>query len=746
MFKKTKEKFLKTIEKLTTPGKEKVQDERKEDSEEMQTELALAAKFEENDPEYFKATREQALGNPEIKKSAETLREKAEGFEITISDLQGGFEWIGLPEKDQIKKHVQLSQAYLVPLTGKHGFKVKIELNNTDKLKYNLGAGDLLPPSVKTIEVTDLGGNTRQGARQTIDSRTGYYDEQGAYVQIFGGYTIKPIDFMKTTSDEYKKTSKEELQNYKDRKAAEMSYHEGTTTTPEDILQYTGRTDYPISSTQSLRTTPLETLSKTFEAKDRAEQMGNIERAKRDLKITEAILGKFGVRMDARSEANGGMSLVMLNRKGLGLEESARGMLGWTEKMEENQESLLQKLDALDPEKIEDNKEIAEGVAAVKDPKEEKGYYLIEIAKNTKITDLETWTIKRQLPLVQENDTTRFIKAMQNGAPRDFLGYKFVGNYNLDFSQLADLHNLATSDKEELKKILKSLQEKTPGKPISPRALTERLYENPDLPQGMTPDAAMAYARKHNIRFMMGHGYYGKHHMTIKELTMGSTGKRGPVRPGQLKYMFNIDQEHLDSLARPNGSSACAHETSRFLGLIDERKPHRGQEGGVSGLVPRLTQGILKKTNGRTAGIVMGFENFRRGDVIVWKGSKIYGTNRYGHIGIIRDTLTIDGEKYMAIQHDFADIQIDLVPVNRRSHTAKHVEKMLKNRRTRAEYIRKYPKLKAFYDYRAKYPKTVHVRKSSGWWGDASKNSKNYIAFAIRASILDTGNTLAKQP
>lgn len=194
------EEIAETIAKPLTKGKETL----------IQLGKSKNAKeFQENAASYYKEVSKKL--SPEELKKYDDLREKAK--EISITELQGGHEWLGLTEENYEKKYSEISKAYLSDL--KNGsFKVKPELDDNETVKMNLGAGDILPPSVIAAEITDTEGNTRRGKRMIQNGRVGYYDESG-YIPIFGNYIIRPIESINETSNEYKSAVNSEKENYK---------------------------------------------------------------------------------------------------------------------------------------------------------------------------------------------------------------------------------------------------------------------------------------------------------------------------------------------------------------------------------------------------------------------------------------------------------------------------------------------------------------------------------------------------
>jgi|GEM_PF-2503323 len=111
-------------------------------------------------------------------------------------------------EKDPNKKHILLSSLYLnrdKAMTEKMVFRV--DFGGNDLAERRVGAGDLLPPTVKEIRVTTSGGQVLEGVR-TINpttGRIGYYEKSALenknynYIPVFSGDTI---EILKTQNDQ----------------------------------------------------------------------------------------------------------------------------------------------------------------------------------------------------------------------------------------------------------------------------------------------------------------------------------------------------------------------------------------------------------------------------------------------------------------------------------------------------------------------------------------------------------------
>lgn len=68
------------------------------------------------------------------------------------------------------------------------GTTMKIDFRGNREAYWKVGAGNLLPPTVDTIKVTNDRGETRVGQRRT-EPKNGFYDANG-YIPIFDGYKI----------------------------------------------------------------------------------------------------------------------------------------------------------------------------------------------------------------------------------------------------------------------------------------------------------------------------------------------------------------------------------------------------------------------------------------------------------------------------------------------------------------------------------------------------------------------------
>lgn len=581
--------------------------------------------------------------DPEVlerqKEGIEQLRQLAQSDQVSLLELQGGWEWMG-SDVNHDEKYAKMAQMYLTK--REDSFIVRPELDNNYKTKMGIGAADLLPPSIKKVAITDTAGNRRIGTREIRNhrgiSRVGYYDEQG-YIPIFGGYKLTPVEYLKEDSTEVTQALESEKQAYLQKIEAAREASDHITGTASESPDYVRR---PVATLKELRTSTQEDLSQRGFSRTDIER---VEIARQDLKKVEEILQTNGIRISASSEIQGGACLFELN-----------------------------------------------GEAA-------------------KLLD---------------EKTINFILAMQNGDRQFPPGYSYIGTYELELTDLPELNNLA-NNQPELIKILDSLGGKT--KKIDPDKVLESLSKvlEPDY-RGMTLEQAIAYAKAHGLKKMLGAGG----HQRLESLFRAEEGI------SSIDYDFNALQNQYDCTdTGPAGKLCCAFMTSRILGL--RKNNGKGQFGTVSQLASRLIRGIMEKTGGATSGIVFGMENYQKGDVVVWNGYNYGGknVNKFSHIGVVRDTLTINGERFIALQHDNTHLQIDIIPVNpnvpakRYAHylTASGLQEL--DPKTRAQ-------LEDILNYRKGSPELVKFRPNAGWFGDSTKRRSGDIAFAIRASILQS--------
>lgn len=679
----------------------------------------------------------------------EKIRQAAESDAVTLSDLQGGHDWMGVSENDYEQKYYKLCQAYLTKVSeadGRTVFKIKDELDRNDKVKFGLGAGDLLPPSIHVASITDLNGVSRTGERRIVDERAGYYDQNG-YIPVFAGYTIaygkQASDFIQEDSKEYKDQIDLEKQTYKQRKANEQAYLDGTSKTPEEVLNYAGRLDHPVSNLNTLRTiTPEEAAKKLDYLKeaDRQEEINRVSTAQTDMLRTEAIVNKLGLRQDPRMEQDGGSIYLALNG-------TAAKILGWSEDMSKAQGDLLTKLqdkkacqEAIKDLKDGEKKELAEGAMIVKDEKSPDGYYL-QTALGYKIINLQGWTAEHIAKKSEKpnNPVTALLHTLQMGGSLPFAPeIKLKGGYVFHIGHLQHL-KYAAENPSKLSELLKKLPQQNGS--IASYDFIKALVmpesnENPNLRStGMTLEQAKAYAARLGMGNLLGGPQSLDFVMNMskgkKSFSIANYQFDDPRLGKHLKFPYN------------NGTKCCAWASSTFLALGDSPESiGKGKEGGAKGLLAKCMRANIEKSG--SPQIVIGYEYMQKGDVLGFGMCK-EGEKYIGHVAVIRDRFTVEVNgrplELLAFQHDQENIQINLVPVRRGDNgLSTALGKALANPATRQAYLNKYPQLAAIYNYRAQFPQTVNVRANAGWYGDSSKGGGN-VLFAVR-----TAGLLVNQP
>lgn len=288
--------------------------------------------------------------------------------------------------------------------------------------------------------------------------------------------------------------------------------------------------------------------------------------------------------------------------------------------------------------------------------------------------------------------------------------------------------------------------QKPSSKTSNIQATIDSLNKKNNAPEGMNIHEAVAYIENNRDRlgYLLGDDQQHRNLLTLynraEQLRKNSDyiSKIGP-------YRFNALKECLD-YPRKEGKLACAFTVSTFLGLGKNSGNTENKIGSVSKLASKLMAGNLKRTSGKSAGIVFGYKNYRRGDVLIHKGSHRYAPGSFGHTSIVTfnreiEVYDLNGkyvgtERYIGIQDDGSHLQGSIIPVNSNSRTWKTLSKTLKNPKAIKEYARKYPEIAEMWEFRKSNPSTFKVRANSGRWGDADQIKTGRIAFAVRTQGL----------
>lgn len=250
----------------------------------------------------------------------------------------------------------------------------------------------------------------------------------------------------------------------------------------------------------------------------------------------------------------------------------------------------------------------------------------------------------------------------------------------------------------------------------------------------LSVEEAEEYAKKHfdKLGFLLGKNSHKKLRSFLK-----IAENRVPIK--QVQYDWRAMQQVSDYPGN-EGKKRCALTVSMFLGL-----PPSKRRASVRKLCADLIKGNMEKTG--NAGICFGFENYQKGDVLVFKGIRDKETNLhsfYSHVALVRFKATLPiyddkgklmgKEPFLGIVDDGEHLEGTIVPVDGKSKNYQFLAKTLKNPKKRAEYFQKHPELtelQQIFEER----KYVDVRNTA-WFGDANQSPKNDILFAIRTEAL----------
>ncbi|MBI4235684.1 hypothetical protein HY604_05295 [Candidatus Peregrinibacteria bacterium] len=727
-------------------------------------------------------------------KEGKELRKLAESEKVSLSELQGGWKWLGLGEEldkdgNIVNKNLtlyenrftKLAKAYLDitidPETKQEIFVVKKELDTIPKIKYGLGAGHLLSPAIQTVAITDpRTKQTYYGRRMIVrdgrpvdtsqpgtTGKLGYYmllsDGNFKYIPIYGGFIIRPIElvekdgtyvpanpkeagkaipaFLPEDSPEYQEAVRKEATNYTTQASIIAQAEKYTEHTPANVLKYIGRTDYPVSGLKSLRLATSKILSPKlphYSKEQREEEIARIMGAKQDLTRTEFLLDYHGIRLSADNDIDGALQLVGLSN----IEGGAAGMLGWDPSHTELQEKWRAEL--LDKNFIEKNREGDKLTLEYQGKKitlkitiKDKAYHFSELDSGKEITDIGNWAIEKAAALLpkKENQTVNLIKAMQNGGSITANQKEFTFSSSEEYALNFSHLFLLNQLAKNSTELAKALEKLQ--KPIKPSEFIASLLLGAGK-QGLTLEQAQKWVRDNHFSILFDE----KSNVRLDNL-MRQGAEEAPTKT--LNPNWNVNQNK-----RALGNKCCAIYVSRILGLKNRSE---GFEGLVSRLISRLIRG------GRE--IVFGFENFIAGDVIAWtKHNKKLNKTTYAHVGIIRDTIEHAGTKWLVIQEESGHIKANFVPVKTTDISPlKNLIAHLKKTKNEEEEIDRLKNagqinahtaavLKTTFQYRHAFKDTINVHPNHGWYGDGSKGAGGNIAFAVRTNIKSPTDTFER--
>lgn len=83
---------------------------------------------------------------------------------------------------------------------------ISIDFGSNANANWKIGAGDILPPSIKVVKITDNEWNSIIWTRQSVWNKVGYCDETWRYIPIFNWYSIHIPTNEDLTTPEYKKS------------------------------------------------------------------------------------------------------------------------------------------------------------------------------------------------------------------------------------------------------------------------------------------------------------------------------------------------------------------------------------------------------------------------------------------------------------------------------------------------------------------------------------------------------------
>jgi len=320
------------------------------------------------------------------------------------------------------------------------------------------------------------------------------------------------------------------------------------------------------------------------------------------------------------------------------------------------------------------------------------------------------------------------------------MGHRFIGNYHLDIAHLERFHQLIKeSDRKTLQEALTKVK-KTRDQ-INPFDLIKQLkyVEMPD--EGLSIEEVITYCQKNPKLDWFINKKWKCHCCKKTHKGLQYLLKRGKEKGAVPKIEYKWDIHRRTSNV---GKLQCARTVSDILGL-----PNR-YRSVTNTLAPALIQANLEQT-GKT-GIVFGIENYKEGDVIIWRGSqkgphtklpggkfRNYGHNRFSHTGIVRHVMEIEGEKYLAVQHDSSKLFIDLVPISKKPHNLAKVKKAVRTRKFEelAQGSSSPDKLRAqFTDIFTYRPRSVGSLVRVRFYKDCDKTGTGNFAFAIRTAHL----------
>jgi hypothetical protein len=114
---------------------------------------------------------------------------------------------------DPYAKHKVLAAEYItdeIRINGHAGFAIDFKGNETSE--WEIGAGHILPPTVRAIRVYDASGNELfdYAERKVVDGKVGYYTSGGEYAHIHSGYQVETLEIRDKNDETVLASIKEE--------------------------------------------------------------------------------------------------------------------------------------------------------------------------------------------------------------------------------------------------------------------------------------------------------------------------------------------------------------------------------------------------------------------------------------------------------------------------------------------------------------------------------------------------------
>lgn len=132
--------------------------------------------------------RAEALIGPDVQNASTDKLLKAEEKEEGILAYEFTSEIKREPKTKEARSHLS-PEAVTLKEDFHEGDVITVDFKKNNQAEWNIGAGDMLPPTVRQITVTDTKGNVRTSTRR-VGLKGGFFDDEG-YIPVFSGYIVK---------------------------------------------------------------------------------------------------------------------------------------------------------------------------------------------------------------------------------------------------------------------------------------------------------------------------------------------------------------------------------------------------------------------------------------------------------------------------------------------------------------------------------------------------------------------------